>query len=252
MYYKHGKTTFYYEKQGNKKRSIVILPGWGNTRNTFQNMIDNLKENFTIYCIDYPGFGKSPPFQKEKTIYDYAEIIKDFLESLSITNPIIIAHSFGGRITAILQGKYNIPIQKIILIDVAGIKRHKSIKLWLKEKIYKILKKGTQILHNKKLEEKLRTTFSSNDYKELSPNMRKTFQNIIQEDLSSYYKKTTSDVLILWGEQDQDTPLKDAYYLNKNIKNSALIIFQKAGHFAYLDYPFLTNKILDSYLKKED
>jgi pimeloyl-ACP methyl ester carboxylesterase len=249
MFYKYKETEIYYEKYYNEKNDILILPGWGDTRKTFQYIINNTK-NHNIYIIDYPNFGKSKPIKKELNIYDYAELIYNFIKDKNINNPIIIAHSFGGRITSILLAKYKLKIKKLILFDVAGIKR-KNIKTILKQKIYKLLKKITNILPNKKIiHNKLYKFFASNDYKNLNPIMKKTFQNIINEDLKKYYKEITFDTLIIWGEKDKDTPLKDGILLNKIIKNSALIIYPKAEHYSYLNYPILTNKIINIYIKK--
>lgn len=247
MYYK----SIYYEKHGDKKQVILILPGWGNTRETFNNIINYFKESYTIYILDYPGFGKSKAITKELTIYDYAFLIKDFIEKLNIINPIIIAHSFGGRITSILNNYIN--IKKLILIDVSGIKRL-NIKVEIKKYIYKTLRKIVKILPKKKqkyFQEKLFNYFSSPDYKNININMRNTFKNIIKEDLKKYYKKIKVETLIIWGEKDEDTPLKDAYLLNKIIKNSGLIILKNLPHYSYLYNPHKINKIIEIFLKEK-
>ena len=80
MYFKSNTISIYYEKHGTGEEKILILPGWGNTRNTFYNLINNLKENYTIYIIDYPGFGNSPVLNKELNIYDYAFLINSFIK----------------------------------------------------------------------------------------------------------------------------------------------------------------------------
>ena len=49
----------YYEQYGTGNDSIIILPGWGDTRSTFYQIIEVLKCFYTIYIVDYPGFGKS-------------------------------------------------------------------------------------------------------------------------------------------------------------------------------------------------
>ena len=247
--FKYNDIEIYYESYGNSDKSILILPGWGNTRETFINIINLLKDKYKIYIIDYPYFGNSPLPNKELTIYDYSDIIYSFIKHNNINNPIIIAHSFGGRIASILSTKIN--ISKLVLIDVAGIKRF-SMKLFLKTKIYKLLKRITYILPNSiklKVRKKLLFKFSSTDYLNIPSVMKKTFQNIIKEDLRKYYKSIKYETLIIWGEKDLDTPLKDALYLNKIIKNSALIIYKNSGHFSYLDNSYLTNKILEKYLK---
>ena len=140
MYFNLNKTDkIYFEKIGNSNKTILILPGWGNTRETFKYITSYFSKDYTIYIIDYPGFGNSPTINKELTIYDYAQIINKLIKKEKIINPIIIAHSFGGRLSAILLGKYNLKVEKIILIDVAGIKRRKTLKQFLKEKTYKYI-----------------------------------------------------------------------------------------------------------------
>ena len=244
--------TIYYEKHGQSKNTILILPGWGETKQTFNYLINNLKENYTIYILDYPGFGNSKIPNKTLTIYDYAKTINCLIKELNIINPIIIAHSFGGRIISILISKYKLKVKKLILIDVSGIKTRKPLKIYLKEKLYKLLKIIIKLFPKRKrniLSQKLLNIFASNDYKSLPNTMHQTFKNIISEDLSNHYKNITQETLILWGEKDQDTPLKNAYKLKKLIPNSELIILKNASHYPYLNYPYLTLKIINEYLK---
>ena len=251
MYFNIKDLSLYYEKYGNKKKSILILPGWGNTRNTFANIINFFKNNYTIYIIDYPGFGKSSTPKNEMTIYNYTEIIISFMQELKIINPIIIAHSFGGRIATLLSSQYKIPIDKMILIDIAGIKPKKTLKQRLKERLYKLLKKITSSSkHKEKYHEKLLKLFGSQDYRSLPKEMHQTFKNIINEDLSQYFKHINSECLILWGKLDDSTPLKDGQKINNLIKNSGLIIYPKCHHFPYLEMPYLTNKIISEFIKE--
>ena len=253
MYFNNKDVSIYYEKYGNNKKNILILPGWGNTRTTFTNIINFFKDNYTIYIIDYPGFGNSPIPEKELTIYDYTNLVRDFLDEMQIKNPIIIAHSFGGRIATLLTGYYKEKIDKIIMIDAAPIKPRKSIKAFIKLTTYKVLKKLTYLLPKLKQEyyrQKLLKIFGSTDYQNLPNNMHKTFKNIVNENLIYYLKNIESEVLLLWGKLDKDTPLKDGYKMNNLIKNSALIIFPKGNHFSYLQYPYLTNKIIFEFIKE--
>lgn len=253
MYFNNKDVSIYYEKYGNNKKNILILPGWGNTRTTFTNIINFFKDNYTIYIIDYPGFGNSPIPEKELTIYDYTNLVRDFLDEMQIKNPIIIAHSFGGRIATLLTGYYKEKIDKIIMIDAASIKPRKSIKALIKQTTYKVLKKLTYLLPKLKQEyyrQKLLKFFGSTDYQNLPNNMHKTFKNIVNENLIYYLKNIESETLLLWGKLDKDTPLKDGYKMNNLIKNSALIIFPKGNHFSYLQYPYLTNKIIFEFIKE--
>ncbi len=254
MYLNIDNINLYYEKYGTKAQNIVILPGWGDNRSTFNYLINYLKDYFTIYILDYPGFGNSSMPLKDLTIFDYTDLIAKFLTILKIDNPILIGHSFGGRIISILTTTYNIKIKKLLLIDVAGIKKKKDIKLLLKETIYKLLKKLSKLLpknFRKKYLTYLFNKFSSSDYKALDKRMYKTFQNVVKEDLTSFYSKINLETLILWGVNDQVTPLKDGIKINNLIKDSYLIKIADTTHFPYLEKSYLTTRIIFEYLKED-
>ena len=101
----------------------------------------------------------------------------------------------------------------MVFIDIAGIKKSKSLRIIIRTYIYKFLKKLRIFLPQKKKQKylkKLQSIFASSDYNNLSNKMKKTFQNIVNEDLTKYYSNIKSEVLILWGMLDDVTPLKDA------------------------------------------
>ncbi len=241
----------YYEKIGSGKENIIILPGWGNTRPTFNLMIDALKKYYNVYILDYPGFGNSSFPNRNLTIYDYAELMQNFINILDIKDPIVITHSFGTRIALILNAKLKIKFKKLIIIDGAGIKKKKCILLKSKQFLYKLLKK-LSIIFPKKFKKlylkKLVNIFGSADYKSLNDNMKKTFSNIVSEDLSYLLKDISSETLLIWGEKDCDTPLKDGIKMNNSIIDSGLIIIKNGTHFSYLDVPFYVNNIIIEFV----
>ena len=151
MYYNKNNFSMYYEKHGNGIKNILILPGWGDTRCTFQLMIDYLKSTYTVYIVDYPGFGMSIFPDVDMTIYDYTNLIRDFIKDEKVDNPTIIAHSFGGRIATLISGYYKDRIDKLILIDSAGIKPKKKLFNKIKTITYKFLKK-VKVLVPKRLQ----------------------------------------------------------------------------------------------------
>lgn len=241
-----NNSNFKYKKYGNSNKVLIILPGWGDTRKTFDFYINNLKDKFTIYIFDYPGFGESKFPSYDLTIYDYALYIKRFIEDNSINKPYILCHSFGCRISILLIGKYRVLVDKLIIIGGAGIRRH-SIKRYLRTKKYKLLKKLSVFIPKKQRYiylNKLRNKYSSNDYKDISSNMKNTFNNIINTDLRKYLKYIYTPSLLIWGEKDTSTPLKDGKLMNRKINNSGLITIKKGTHFVYLEYPFYILKII--------
>lgn len=254
MYFNHDNISLYYEKYGNHKKSVVILPGWGDTRKTFNFMISFLQNYFTVYIVDYPGFGNSIFPNKNLTIYDYSNLIYEFIKELNLDDPILIGHSFGGRIITTLLGYYKYKFSNIILINSAGIMPKKTLFKRVKNYYYKLLQKIANVLPKKiknKWKNYLFNKFASTDYKNLSNEMMQTFKNVVNEDLTPYLKYIDSKTLIVWGDKDDATPVKDGYKMNKLIKNSELIVLQGLTHFTYLEKPNLINCIIYEQLKDE-
>ena len=152
-------------------------------------MINILKIDYTVYIIDYPGFGETKFPNYNLTMDDYTEMIIKFFNDSKISNPNIIAHSFGGRIAILLSSKYNVSINNLILIDSAGIKPKMTLKKKFRLKLYKTLQSLANYLP-KKIKHKFKTylfnKFSSSDYQSLDENMRETFKNIVNLDLTNY------------------------------------------------------------------
>lgn len=243
----------YYEKHGTKGQTILILPGWGETRKTFEYMTKYLEKEFIVYIVDYPGFGNSPFPNRDLTIYDYTNLILDFLTSENIVDPIIIGHSFGGRIAITLDGYFHHKINKMILIGSAGIKPKKTLYQKIKQRLYKFLKKLQQFLPKKRRKKYLNyliRKFGSTDFQQLNYNKRKTFIQIVNEDLTPYLSKIVSPTLLIWGELDDATPVEDGKKMEKEIADSALIVLKHCHHFCYLEEKELLNRIIDKFIKE--
>lgn len=254
MYFTFEDIKLYYEKYGESEKNIVILPGWGDTRHTFTTMINFLKDYFTVYILDWPGFSNSNFPNRDLTIYHYADLVHEFLESLELTDPILIGHSFGGRIIITLLGYYHYSYSNIILMNSAGVKPKRTLIKKFRTFSYKIFKKTGKILPKKRQKafyQKLFSKYASTDYKCLKDNMRKTFQNIVNEDLTPYLQYINTKTLLIWGSCDDATPIKDAYKMKRLIKESELVTIKGATHFAYLEKPYLINSIIYEQLKDE-
>lgn len=60
--------------------------------------------------------------------------------------------------------------------------------------------------------------------------MQEVFKKVIAEDLKPILAQIRTPTLILWGEGDKMTPLKDAFLAKDKIIQSKLKIFKNQGH----------------------
>jgi pimeloyl-ACP methyl ester carboxylesterase len=100
------------------------------------------------------------------------------------------------------------------------------------KKVYITLVRGSS--KEEKLE-KFYKKFGSTDYKESEGIMRQTMVKVINDNLQSLLPSINAPTLLIWGENDEDTPLYMGKIMEDKIKDSGLIIMKKAGHYSYID-----------------
>ncbi len=219
---------------------VILLHGWGQNIDMMKPLGDKLTNN-RITIIDLPGFGESDEPTSAWTIYDYSNILDEIIKKLNIKNPIIMGHSFGGRIAIVYASSHK--INKLVLFGSPCKKR--ITKPSLKVKFLKTMKK-VPIINN--LEDFAKRHIGSRDYKSASNMMRKILVNTVNEDLSECCKKIKCPTLLLWGDNDSEVGLDEAKEIEDLINDAGLIVLEGGTHYAYLEQINYVVKILKNFM----
>ncbi len=234
-----------YIQYGNENSdSVILLHGWGQNIEMMKPIGDNLTKYFNILIIDLPGHGLSEEPNKVWTVYDFADCLHELLISLKIDNPILIGHSFGGKISLVYSSKYK--VKKLVLL--ASPYKPEIEKISIKTKI---LKQMAKIQFLKPLANFTKNHIGSVDYRNASEAMRKILVSTVNLDITEDVKKIKCPTLLVWGDNDTAVPLKRAYELEKLIKDAGVVVFDGCTHYAYLERLNQLMKILDSFFEVE-
>lgn len=229
---------------------VLLLHGWGSNIGSFIHLEKYLAPNFRVLSIDLPGFGASGLPTIAWSLTDYVNLVKTFLVNRGIVNPIIIGHSFGGRI-AICLGAQGLA-SKLILANSAGVRPRRNPLYYLKVYSYKLarhlLNFAPQNLRPALLE-KLQQRFGSGDYRNADPILRKTLVKVVNEDLTTLLPDIKVPTLLIWGENDTATPVYQAKIMEQKIPDAGLVVIKGAGHYSFLDKPSEFNIIADHFLR---
>jgi len=243
-----------YIDEGNG-RNVLLLHGWGANIQTMMPIFNILKDKCRVVALDLPGFGESDIPDKPWDSFDYAEFIKKFIDKIGIKDIILFGHSHGGRISIILSSKYDNLIKKLILIDSAGLIPKRQLKYYFKVYSFKFLKLmyttfSTGDSKDKKLESFYKK-FGSVDYKATQGIMRQTMVKVINDNLIDLLSSIKAPTLLIWGENDEDTPLYMGKLMEESIKDSGLIVLKGAGHFSYVDCYEQFKAVIIVFLKED-
>ena len=200
---------------------IAFLHGWGGGLESFIGSAKMLKDSYRCLLFSFLEEVPNEPFHLD----DYANYVKEVVSKYNFSELIIVGHSFGGRIA--LRVATTSVVDKLVLVDSAGLKPKRTIKYYLRVIDYKM----------KKLLGWSTKGCGAKDFISLCPIMKKTFSNIVNEFQDDELKFIRCKSLIFWGENDMETPLYMARRLAQNISNNVLFVAKGCGHYSYLESP---------------
>ena len=209
-------------------KKILILPGWSYSTDKWQTLVEKLSsDEIRVEVLAIPGLHEE--ISNPWTLQNYVEWLKKIAEQQK-DRLILIGHSNGGRIALSFCHQYPDYLEKLIIIDSAGI-YHNGLFIRTKRFTFRLMAKiGKRLTSSKILRNFLYRLAREKDYQHASINLRKTMQNLISIDLKPILKEVRTPVLIIWGANDRITPVSDAKYMKEALPNSTLKIIQNARH----------------------
>lgn len=222
-----------YEVEG-EGQPVIVMHGWGQNLEMMYSIVNDLKSNYKVFNIDLPGFGQSDEPTTPYSIDDYADFLEEFVLKNNITNPIIVGHSFGCRVAIKYTARQN-QVAKLILTGAAGIMPKRSPIYYLKVYTYKFFKLFKNVYFIKHYIREMMESGGSEDYKNSSPIMKEVLKLTVNEDLTPELSKITTPTLLVFGSNDDATPVWMGKVMNEKIADSKLIVYEGCSHFAYLE-----------------
>ena len=252
------------------KPSIVLVHGLGDEASTiWDTTIKYLQKDFHILYFDLPGFGQSTKSNQLYSPSKYSEIIH-FLTKKYINKPFhLIGHSMGGTIALDYAAKFPLRVKSLTLADPAGILHRLAYTQFLVPLGIDSILGSNMIGKNKiaglansiigRLEKSMPL-----DVAEMvkMPLFRKHALNgnpqlisglsLVLHDFSLIPQQIAAETLIIWGRNDQITPLRTGHVLNALIPRSKLQIIPEAGHVPFIDQPVKFHQALLQHLSAPD
>ena len=214
-----------------------MLHGYLSSKESFLPQIEYFSQFYRVTAPDFPGMGGANELGCPFSVGDYADWTERFLSEQGIVNPLVIAHSFGGRVAIKLLARGR--VDRAVLTGCAGIVKKRTLRYRMRVRAYRIVKKIAPRYAEKH--------FGSAEYRSLPPVMRESYKKIVNEDLREEAKTITRPVLFVCGSEDRETPLASAQIYHACVKNSRLLVLKRCGHFAHIENPLAFNAAAEEF-----
>ncbi|MDF1861236.1 MAG: alpha/beta hydrolase [Verrucomicrobiales bacterium] len=97
---------------------IILLHGFASTSHSFRELFGDLASEYRLIGIDLNGFGNTerPKNPKAYRIEEQASVIAKVLEKKGIDRAVVLGHSYGAAVSAVLSAKIPEVVSRVILI----------------------------------------------------------------------------------------------------------------------------------------
>ncbi len=255
---KTGNFQIAYRRQGSGPALVLLHGGLADSRQ-WSRQLEELSDEFTVIAWDAPGCGESSDPPEHFSLSDYADCLADFIKKLGLQKPHILGLSFGGGLAIEFYNRYpDIPRSLVLASAYAGWAGSLS-----PEEVEIRRKNGVQqsnMAPEKVVEKWLPTLFTDSvpieaveetasmmaDFHPVG--MRAMLRAFAEADLRDVLPKISVPTLLLYGDEDQRSPLHVGRALHKKIPASEFIVMPGVGHVSNIEAPDIFNQEVRSFL----
>jgi pimeloyl-ACP methyl ester carboxylesterase len=222
---------------------LLLIHGIGGDADEWAFCFEPFSQTHRVIALDLLGFGRSDKPSIDYTIAGFVEVVEEFLRGLKIERAAVLGESLGGWIASALALKSPKTVEKLILVDAAGvwgdvaglpIDVRVSTRAHLRD-VFRLLfyDKGlaTDLLIDMAYELHLERGdgFTIDSLLRTQQEGRERLDNIIGQ--------LSMATLIVWGEHDEMIPLSVGRNLHRLIPGSKLEVIPQCGHLPALEKP---------------
>ena len=239
-----------YELQGQGKL-VVLLHGWGDSSKGFAGLARSLSGKYRVLTLDLPGFGGTESPKGVWGLNDYAHFVAQFLRKIEEKKVYaFLGHSNGAAIAVRGLGTNLLTSEKLVLLGSAGIRGEYKGRVKAVRYITKAGKALTAPLP-KSIKEKLRRKVYHTVGSDMlvAEHLQETFKKVVTDDVRADAADLTQPTLLIYGENDDATPVRYGELLHQAIDGSTLEILPGAGHFVHIDRPGEVERAIKEFLQ---
>ncbi|MEH7344749.1 alpha/beta hydrolase [Bacillus sp. JJ1532] len=208
-----------------------------------------------MISFDLRGHGDSEkPEHVDYTIEKFSEDLRKLMESLNITSAVLVGLSMGGAIVQRFALDHPNLVRALILVGTTAYGLGPMVQA--KNVINRIDEIGIEEASKEVIRHSFSSTTSQSVVKWAENEVIKTPKHVAKQairsldsfDVRQEIHSLNIPTMIIVGEEDDITPVKESEYLYDNIKGSELYIISKAAHFPMLEQPFEFNSHMLKFL----
>ncbi len=236
---------------------IVLLHGSYSSLHTWEGWSEALSPHHRVVTLDLPGHGLTGPDPEERyRPAAMADFVETFTARMGLRRFVVGGNSMGGRVAAELALRDPNRVERLILVDAAGLAHHTRMPVglrvfqsaamdciarWVTPRI--VIRRALREAYG----DPSRVTESLVDrYEDLMLRegnrraIRGSLRQLAQDEFEIRLRRIHAPTLILWGALDRSLPERHAERFHSRIRGSRVVVFAGLGHMPMEEDPVRT------------
>lgn len=230
-------------------KTLLFIHGWATDSRVFYQQVEYFKTKYGILLVDLMGA------EALVSTSDYSESLVELVTKLVLENVVVIGWSLGSLVAIKMATIVPQRVSSLVLISATPkFMSEKNYNCGLSPAVVRQFHRSLERNYEATLTQFYNLMFSKNEqdggyqalfFSEVLPRMRRLKQDdvikglgyLMNTDHRHLLSELACPVTICHGQDDTICPVSAAYFLEKNITASKLVVFEDCGHI-----PFLTQK----------
>jgi pimeloyl-ACP methyl ester carboxylesterase len=233
-----GQTIHYWEVGSGPV--LVLVHGLGSSKDgDWGRVVAPLSKKYHVIAMDQIGFGRSDKPLIDYKIQTYVDFLNEFLHVLKVEKASFMGESLGGWISALYAtelsgGAHLVPIEKLVLVDAAGLQQDKPIPNLNPSTLADMRRLLEAVFYDTSwvTDEILQKSFADKLAKHDGYTVHAILGNpsLAAERLDDRLAQIHVPTLVVWGKQDTLLPITSGERYAAGIAGAKLVAFDQCGH----------------------
>jgi pimeloyl-ACP methyl ester carboxylesterase len=247
--------------------ALVLLHGLGGAGSNWALLAPELSRRRRVLVLDLPGHGGSSPLPAAPGLGPYADAVAAVVEHEQLAAVDLVGHSFGGLVSIRLAVRRPELVRGLVLVAAAGIS---SSTRWAERVLAflgwvqpgrKLSPYWRAVAASDVLKRSVFAHWMTDDPGELSAvaveallrdvnlhtDTDSAWRAMTQDDPRADLHRVRAPALVLWGANDNQLPLEDAFDFARRL-HAPVRVIAKCGHLLIVERPDACLDAIEGFL----
>lgn len=265
-----GVRVHYQEAGDPANPAVLLIHGFSSSTLVWSRVFLQLADaGFRVLALDLLGYGYSgKPRNGAYTIESQARMVTGFLAALGIERVSLVGSSYGGAVAATCALDYPDLVKQLVLVGAVSNNdptKYPLLRLFglpvvgdivsplligsrslLRRRMKRVYDRHSLMLDEQRVEARHQPLRAAATQRAIIRTARRWNAERIERE--AHLLKPP--VLLIWGDNDRDVPLRNGERLHQAIPGSRLVVFRNCGHLPHDEYPIGFAEVVSRFLDK--